>query len=133
MSFRDVNRVDAVLISDSRVVKTAVLQGHVVKLDGEEVIPAGANEFGIGVAMYSAGVGETVDIAQYGLVPVKVDGDTDEISVGDRLQTLAGGKLRKIEAGSDKNSQAWARNASTVDGDLILAFVDFLRPGFTSA
>ena len=133
MSFRDVNRIDAVLIPDSFVVKTAVSKGHVVKLDGELVVPAGANEFGIGVAMHNALPGESVEVAQYGLVPVIVDGDTAEISVDDRLQTLAGGKLRKIEAGSDKNSQAFARNGSTADGDMILAFVDFLRPGYTSA
>lgn len=133
MSFRDVNRTDAVLIDDSFVVKTAVKLGHVVKLDSEEVVQAGANEFGIGVAMHAAETGEAVRVAQYGLVPVIVDGDTAEIAVGDRLQTVATGKLRKIEAGSDKNSQAFARNGSTADGDMILAFVDFLRPGFTSA
>ena len=133
MSFRDVNRIDAVLIDDSRVVKTEVTEYHVVKLDGEEVVPAGANEFGVGVAMHTAKPGESVQIALYGLVPVKVDGDTEEIAAGDRLQTLAGGKLREIEAGAGKNSQVWARNASTADGDEILAFVDFLRPGFTSA
>jgi hypothetical protein len=133
MSFRDVNRIDAVLISDSRTVKTAVTKGHCVKLDGELIVPAGANEFGVGIAMHDAGVGESVRIAQYGLVPVIVDGDTAAIAVGDRLQTLAGGSFREIEAGAGKNSQAFARNASTVDGDQILAFVDFLRPGFTSA
>ena len=133
MSFRDVNRVDGVMFSDSRIVKTAVSLGHVVKLDGEEVVPAGANEFGIGVAMYSAGVGEPVKIAHYGFVPVIVDGDVANIAVDDRLQTVAGGKLRKIEAGASKNSQMWAKNASTADGDMILAFVDFGRPGFTSA
>ena len=133
MSMRDVNRVDAVLIADSRVVKTAVLLGHVVKLDGEEIVPAGANETGVGVAMHSAAAGEVVEIAQYGLVPVIVDGDVEDIAKDDRLQTVAGGKLRKIESGSGKNSQAFARNASTADGDMILAFVDFLRPAFTSA
>lgn len=133
MSFRDVNRTDAVLIDDSFVVKTAVKLGHVVKLDSGEAVPAGANEFGVGVAMYAAEPGENVRIATYGLVPVIVDGDTDEIAVGDRLQTVATGKLRKIESGAGKNSQAFARNASTADGDMILAFVDFLRPGFTSA
>jgi hypothetical protein len=133
MSQRDVNRTDAILIDDSYRVGTAVLQGHVVKLSGLNVVPAGANEFGIGVAVHSALAGETVKVAQYGLVPVKVDGDVAGIAVGDRLQTVATGKLRKIEAGASKNSQAFARNASTADGDFILAFVDFLRPGFTSA
>lgn len=131
---RDVNRIDAALITDSFVVKTAVTQGHCVKMDGELIVHAGANEFGIGIAMETVtNVGGACRVCTYGRVPVIVDGDTAEIADGDRLQTVAGGSFRKIEAGAGKKSQCFARNGSTADGDMIGAFVDFERPGYTSA
>lgn len=101
---------------------TAVVGGDVVKLSANRtVIPAGANDIPLGVALHDAAIGAVVAVATEGVWPLKAAG---AIAAGDLVGTAANADVATIAAAGGAYVQAEANEYRTVVGIALEAIAD---------
>lgn len=107
----------------TKIANVAIETNRLVALhtDAAQVVyPAGAGGIIYGVSMHSAAAGEPIMIAKSGEFPVKVDGNTANIAIGDELIAEGTDGFARKTTGSPSMVLGMAMAASTADGDVIL-------------
>lgn len=107
----------------TKIANVAVEANRLVALhtDAAQVVyPSGAGGLIYGVTMHSASAGDPVQIAKTGEYPVRVDGNTAAIAIGDELIAEGTDGFARKTTGSPTMVLGMACALSTADNDLIL-------------
>lgn len=119
----DPNETHTVLnVSKTATVALAAHRFVILSSDTEGVEYPGAQyAWAFGITRHAATIGQTVEVAVMGIVPLQVDGNAANIVAGDGLTAHNGtdGYGQKAAGAASRAVSAQALAASTADGDVI--------------